>query len=121
MLSNVSVCRIFILLVFMIGSANPARAQNWSNDARSIALGSGGTENVAGKMAQEEVQYKAIVIPLGLIQVLPDWSVFNPASDEFDPVRALDTRRARSTTSSAARPAAAARKRCSSTTSSTRN
>ena len=90
MLSNVSVCRIFLLLVFMIGSASPARAQNWNTDARSIALGSGGTENVAGKMAQEEVQYKAIVIPLGLFQVLPDWSVFNPSSDEFDPVRAIE-------------------------------
>ena len=74
----------------MIGSANQVRAQNWSTDARSIALGSGGTENVAGKMAQEEVQYRAIVIPLGLFQVLPDWSVFNPSSDEFDPVRAIE-------------------------------
>ena len=90
MLSKLSRWRIFVLVACMVGMANQLRAQNWSTDARSIALGSGGTENVAGKMAQEERQYRAIVIPLGLFQVLPDWSVFNPGGDEFDPVRAIE-------------------------------
>jgi hypothetical protein len=80
-------------LTLLLSSAlmtTPAWAQNWSTDARSIALGSGGTENAAVKMAEEERQYRAIVIPLGLLQVLPDWSVFNPGGDEFDPVRAIE-------------------------------
>jgi hypothetical protein len=79
-----------VLLLLSAVIATPARAQNWSTDARSIALGSGGTENTAAKMAQEERQYKAIVIPLGLFQVLSDLSVFNPGGDEFDPVRAIE-------------------------------
>jgi hypothetical protein len=88
------VYRMFILIsfaaLFSATAAGTAGAQNWSTDARSIALGSGGTENHAAKMAQEERQYRAIVIPLGLFQVLPDWSVFNPGGDEFDPVRAIE-------------------------------
>jgi len=80
----------WLLLSFSALTAAPARAQNWSTDARSIALGSGGTENIAGNMAKEQGQYRAIVIPLGLIQVLPNWSVFDPGGDEFDPVRAIE-------------------------------
>jgi hypothetical protein len=82
-------CAVLILIVLSTLTARPAQAQGWSTDARSIALGSGGTENVAAKMAQEESQYRAIVIPLGLLQ-LPDSSVFNPGDDTFDPVQAIE-------------------------------
>jgi hypothetical protein len=83
-------CRLLLLFCFSAAAARPARAQNWSTDARSIALGSGGTDIAASTMAQEQRPYRTIVIPFGLIQVVPRWSVFNPGDDEFDPVRAIE-------------------------------
>ncbi len=76
-----------LLLVLVL--AAPVFAQNWSTDARSVALGSGGTEIAAFKMTQEERPYRTIVIPLGLIQLVPRWSVFNPSGEDFDPARAI--------------------------------
>jgi hypothetical protein len=83
---------IFPLLstLLVLAAGRPAHAQNWSFDARNIALGSTGTENAAGRMAQEKRDYKSIVIPLGLFQVLSNLKVFNPAGDDFDPVRAIE-------------------------------
>ena len=72
-------------------SASPAFAQNWSFDARRIALGGiGSTENGASRMVEEERRYRSIAIPLGLVQVLSDMDVFNPDSDQFGPVRAME-------------------------------
>lgn len=71
--------------------AAPAFAQNWSFDARKIALGNaGGAEHPASRMIDEERPYRAIVLPFGLIQVLRDRNVFDPGSDEFDIVRAVE-------------------------------
>ena len=69
----------------------PAAAQNWSGDARRIAMGGVGTgDNLASKAIEEEHDYRVIVIPLGLFQVLRDLDVFDPGSDEFDLVRAVE-------------------------------
>ena len=79
-----------LTLLATLGTS-PAAAQNWSFDARRIALGGiGSTENVASRMVEEDRRYRSIVIPLGLVQVLSDMDVFNPDSDRFDPVRAME-------------------------------
>ena len=70
---------------------SPAAAQNWSFDARRVALGGiGTTENVASGMVEEQRRYRSIVLPLGLIPVLSDLDVFKPGGDRFDPVRAME-------------------------------
>jgi hypothetical protein len=69
----------------------PAFAQNWSFDARRVALGGvGSTENIASRTVEEERGYRAIVLPFGLFQVLPHWNVFDPTGDDFDPVCAVE-------------------------------
>lgn len=81
---------IAIVMALLLGAA-PASAQNWSFDARRIALGNaGGADNPATEMIADEVQYRAIVIPLGLFQVLSNTNVFKPDSDEFDIVKAIE-------------------------------
>ncbi|HEY6895377.1 MAG TPA: hypothetical protein VI258_14475 [Rhodanobacteraceae bacterium] len=66
-------------------------AQGWSFDAREIALGGvGTTTNLSSGMIDEARPYRTIVIPIGLVQVLSDLDVFNPDSDKFDPVRAVE-------------------------------
>ncbi len=81
---------VTLLLAFVSASA-PAFAQNWSFDARRIALGGvGTTENIASRTAQEERGYRAIVLPFGLLQVLPHWNVFDPTGDDFNPVCAAE-------------------------------
>ena len=83
--------RVAAFLIFVALSGSPALAQNWSFDARRIALGGvGSTENVASQLAEEQRRYKSIVLPLGLIQVLSDFDVFDPSGDSFDPVRAME-------------------------------
>ena len=73
-------------------AASPALAQNWSFDARDIALGGiGGTPNIARKMIGDSRRYRSIVAPFGLMQVLQDLDVFDPNADTFDPVRAVES------------------------------
>src|SRR5262245_47278091 len=68
-----------------------ANAQNWSFDARNIGLGGiGSTSNVAVDMVDEQRPYRTIVLPFGLIQVLPNWPTMNPTNDEFDLVRTIE-------------------------------
>ncbi len=84
------VSAVTVLLV-STSAATPAFAQNWSFDARRIALGGAGTnENIASRAIQEERDYRSIVLPFGLFQVLPHWNVFNPTGDEFNPVCAVE-------------------------------
>lgn len=72
-------------------TASPASAQNWSGDARRIAMGGVGSgENLASTMIREEGGYRTIVIPLGLFQVLRNRDIFDPDSDEFDLVRSIE-------------------------------
>jgi len=65
-------------------SAGQASAQNWSFDARKVALGSpGGGENLASRMITEENDYRSIVLPFGLFQVFRDFDRLNPSKDGF--------------------------------------
>jgi hypothetical protein len=69
----------------------PALAQNWSFDARRIAIGGvGSTSNVALNIVDEQRPYKAIVLPFGLFQILPNMPKLDPTKDEFDLVRAIE-------------------------------
>ena len=66
-------------------------AQNWSFDARNIALGSpGGRRNLASEMVAEERGYHTFVLPFGLIQLVRDFDLLNPGSDNFDLVRTVE-------------------------------
>ena len=71
--------------------SNVVLAQNWSFDARAVALGGvGGSGNLASKMIDEQRLYTSIVLPFGLFQVFSDLNVFNPDSRDFDPIRAIE-------------------------------
>jgi hypothetical protein len=71
--------------------ASPAFAQNYSFDARRIALGgAGGTPNVASKLVERQRGYKSILIPIGLVRVLSDVRVFYPNREDFDFSRAVE-------------------------------
>ena len=81
----------FVLCLAVLTHAAPAFAQNWSGDARRIAMGGVGTgDNLASKAIEEEHDYRVIVIPLGLFQVLRDLDIFDPDSNDFDLVRAVE-------------------------------
>ncbi|HET9191647.1 MAG TPA: hypothetical protein VFO21_02145 [Vicinamibacterales bacterium] len=83
--------RLGFVLAFCLVSVNSALAQNWSFDARSIALGDvSGKSNLASRMVEEQRRYRTIVIPLGLFQVLRNFDTFKPESEEFDFVRAIE-------------------------------
>ncbi len=78
-------------LVLTLLCAQDARAQNWSFDARKIALGAtGGSENLASKMIDDARRYRSIVLPLGLLQVMRDFDRLSPTADEFDLVRTIE-------------------------------
>ena len=56
-----------------------------------IGLGGvGSTSNVAVDMVDEQRPYRAIVLPFGLLQVIPNLPKLDPTSDEFDLVRAIE-------------------------------
>jgi hypothetical protein len=68
-----------------------AFSQNVSFDARRIAMGAvGGQGGLASKLVEEPVPYRAIPVPLGLLQVLRDVRVFDPTDPKFDPIRAVE-------------------------------
>src|SRR2546428_14187393 len=65
--------------------------QSFTGDARRIGMGgTGENENVASQMIDEQRPYRAIVLPLGLLQVIQDRHYFDPNDDSFNPVRALE-------------------------------
>ena len=71
--------------------AGQAWAQNWSFDARKVALGSPGSgDNLASQMIEEESDYRAIVLPFGLFQVFHDFDKLNPTNDNFDLIRTME-------------------------------
>jgi hypothetical protein len=81
---------VFAALV-LISTASPALAQNYSFDARRIALGgAGGTPNVASKLVERQRRYKSVLIPVGLVKVLSDVRVFYPNREDFDFSRAVE-------------------------------
>lgn len=72
-------------------TSQSAFAQNWSFDARQIALGGvGGGEDIGSTMIAEQQPYRAIVLPFGLFQVLKDLDIYKPDSPKFDPIRAAE-------------------------------
>ena len=90
---SVSLRRNVVSVCLLVASLLPAqaRAQNWSFDARAVGLGGvGSTSNVAVDMVDEQRPYRAIVLPFGLLQVIPNLPKLNPTSDEFDLVRAIE-------------------------------
>ena len=83
--------RVSLAVIFCLSWAGSALAQNWSFDARSIALGSvSGKDNLASRMVDEQREYRSIVIPLGLFQVLRNFDRLKPESDDFDFVRVIE-------------------------------
>ena len=83
--------RAVLLAYLLVAIAVPTAAQNWSTDARRIALGGvGDAGNPALDLVDEQRGYGTIVLPFGLFQVLEDVSIYDPGDDNFDPVRAAE-------------------------------
>jgi hypothetical protein len=80
------------VLIMSVLTAGPAAAQNWSFDARNIAMGGvGATGNIAVDMVDEQRPYRPIVVPFGLLfQVLPALQKLDPSSDDFDLIRTIE-------------------------------
>src|SRR5688572_29178064 len=81
----ISVGIVFALL------CDSGSAQNLGLDARRVALGgAGATNNSVSNMIEKQQNYRAIPIPIGLIQVVRNRQIFDPTHPDFDPVRALE-------------------------------
>jgi hypothetical protein len=66
-------------------------AQGWNADARKLALGGVGTSrNIASELIEPDPKYRAIFVPLGLLQLVGNLDKFDPNSDNFDPIRAME-------------------------------
>src|SRR4051812_35418328 len=77
--------------IMIFAFPRPAVAQNWSFDARIIALGgTDSTGNLANNMIEKPRGYTAIVLPFGLVQVLGDLDIYDPNSPKFDPIRVIE-------------------------------
>ena len=82
---------VFVCLLTSVLASAPAFAQNWSFDARNVGLGGvGSTSNIAFDMVDEQRPYRPIVLPFGLLQILPNLPKLDPTSDEFDLVRSIE-------------------------------
>jgi hypothetical protein len=87
------------ILVAVLWWPSAAAAQSWTFDARKIGMGNvGGTENLGSRMIDEQREYRSIVLPFGLIQVLRDLEVFKPAPENSTSSRASSTSPRRCTT-----------------------
>jgi hypothetical protein len=85
---RIRVC--LMVLLALMASSGRAFAQNWSFDARNIALGGvGGTGNLATKMIDDERKYWSLVLPFGLVQIFNNTKIYDPNDKAFDPVQAL--------------------------------
>jgi hypothetical protein len=81
----------FVAVLLLVWTASPASAQNYSFDARRVALGGvGGTPNLASKLVERQRRYKSILIPVGLVKVLSNVRVFFPNREDFDFSRAVE-------------------------------
>lgn len=81
------------MIILVSGNAAWLRAQNYSLDARKIALGgvaNAGGGNVAFDDVPKKFKYGSIVIPLGLIQVFNNMDLYDPDKPDFDLVRIID-------------------------------
>jgi hypothetical protein len=76
----------------VLALASIATAQSFSGDARTIGMGGDSRNaNIAMSMVAPATPYASIPLPIGLIQVLGNTHGFDPTSDEFDPVWAIET------------------------------
>jgi len=81
----------FVAALVFTSAVSSVSAQNYSFDARRIALGgAGGTPNVASKLVERQRRYKSVLIPIGLVRVLSDIRVFYPNREDFDFSRAVE-------------------------------
>jgi hypothetical protein len=81
----------FVAVLLLTATASSASAQDYSFDARRIALGgAGGTPNVASKLVERQRRYKSVLIPVGLVKVLSNVRVFYPNREDFDFSRAVE-------------------------------
>lgn len=88
---GIGTLRLTLTILASTVVAGQASAQNWSFDARNVALGSPGRgENLASKVIDEQAGGQSIVLPLGLIQVIRDFHKLNPTNSDFDLVRTLE-------------------------------
>src|SRR5690348_2400201 len=72
-------------------AVTPGWAQNFSGDARNIALqAAAGQTNFASELAMDAHPYRSIVLPLGLFQVFKNTDIFDPGKDTFDPIRVME-------------------------------
>jgi hypothetical protein len=86
-----SVRLAFLTTLVLVAVASSSAGQGWTFDARRIALGgTGGAENLGSQMIAERREYKVLVLPFGLIQVLQDIDVLKPTSDSFDLIRTIE-------------------------------
>ena len=77
-------------MLLLASTASSASAQNYSFDARRIALGgAGGTPNIATKLVERQRRYRSILIPVGLVKMISDYRVFFPNLKDFDFSRAV--------------------------------
>ena len=82
-------CALMVLSSLAAGSK--ASAQGYTTDARQVAMGGGGSSaNIANTMMRPVRSYGVIPVPIGLFQVLGNLEEFNPSSDKFDPIRAIE-------------------------------
>src|SRR5262245_62534952 len=83
--------RLLMALLVWTATASTAFAQDYSFDARRIALGgAGGTPNVASKLVERQRRYKSVLIPVGLVKLLTDIRVYYPNREDFDFSRAVE-------------------------------
>jgi len=80
------------LCLLALTIATTASAQNFTGDARTVGMGGDGkNSNIARSMVEPATPYVAIPLPIGLIQVLGNKDAFDPGSDKFDPVWAIES------------------------------
>jgi hypothetical protein len=81
---------LLALLVTQLASLR-SFAQSYTGDARRIGMGgTADNENLGSRMIADEQQYRSIVVPLGLIQVIRDRRYFHPDDDAFNPILLLE-------------------------------
>jgi len=80
-----------LAIVTVVSFPRAGAAQSWNIDARSVGIGGiGGPQNVFATTIAEDRGDRSIVLPLGLLQVLRDRSIFSSSSRDFDPVRVIE-------------------------------
>jgi hypothetical protein len=83
--------RIFLFLLLLVPGST-VMAQSYSGDARRIAMGGiGHSDNLASRFIEQEQQYRSIVVPLGIIQLIRDLDKFDLDNKNlFDPILAME-------------------------------